>query len=200
MLLCVCCVCTLCTHTPTHPNPNSNLNTLTPKHQNTKNTQTPKFLPFDLQQTFMWSIAGRAPTPWGPNTFAHHPTRPPSTKNKKMAKCGLTKFGRQKLVKFAQMRPDNGQIRIGQIRPRPFSRVFFSSLSGSFSCNFGGVLVTHTTTTHTHTQQTQTGGVPQKPVVWLAERRSGGKWGERSKHNNTTTQQHNNTHTHHVCH
>ena len=83
-----------------------------------------------------WPPTLRAPTPPGPHPFGP----PPKTK---LAKCGLAKFGQQKLAKFSQirmakcgqltlakcgigqirfdqMRPnEDGQIRIGQIRSRP---------------------------------------------------------------------------------
>ena len=62
----------------------------------------------------------RAPTPPGP-----HPRAPTKTK---LAKCGLAKFGQEKLAKFGQIRMAKcgqltlakcgiGQIRFGQIRP-----------------------------------------------------------------------------------
>ena len=65
----------------------------------------------------------RAPTPPGPHPFGP----PPKTK---LAKCGLAKFGQQKLAKFCQIRMAKcgqltlakfgfGQIRFGQMRPRP---------------------------------------------------------------------------------
>ena len=93
----------------------------------------------------------RAPTPSGPHPFGAPPLRAPTPSGpqklgippRKLAKCGLAKFGQLKLAKFGQirmakcgqltlakcgigqirfgqMRPNkDGQIRFGQIRPRP---------------------------------------------------------------------------------
>ena len=69
----------------------------------------------------------------GPHPFGPPPLRAP-TKNKKLAKCGLAKFGQQKLAKFGQLWPNvvlakcgigqmrlnkDGQIRFGQMRSLP---------------------------------------------------------------------------------
>ena len=84
----------------------------------------------------------RAPTPSGPWVRAPLRAPTPSPPKTKLAKCGLAKFGQQKLAKFeirmakcgqltlakcgigqirfGQMRSNkDGQIRFGQIRPRP---------------------------------------------------------------------------------
>ena len=87
----------------------------------------------------------RAPTPPGP-----HPFRPPP--KKKLAKCGLAKFGQIRMAKcgqlslakcgigqirFGQMRPKkDGQIKFGQIRSRP---TFRSHPSGRTCSGFGVV-------------------------------------------------------------
>ena len=74
----------------------------------------------------------RAPTPPGP-----HPFRPPP--KTKLAKCGLAKFGQQKLAKFCQIRMAKcgqltlakcgiGQIRFGQMRPNKDGQIKFGQM------------------------------------------------------------------------
>ena len=79
----------------------------------------------------------RAPTPPGPHPSGPHPFRPPP--KTKLAKCGLAKFGQQKLAKFGQMRMAKcgqltvakcgiGQIRFGQMRPNKDGQIRFGQM------------------------------------------------------------------------
>ena len=88
-----------------------------------------------------WPPTLRAPTPSGPHPVDPPTTRPAhhSTKNKKLVKCGLAKFGQQKLAKFGQIRLAKcgqttlakcgiGQIRFGQMRPNKDGQIRFGQI------------------------------------------------------------------------
>ena len=102
----------------------------------------------NLQAPTLRSPPLRAPHPVGPPTplgpppsgpQLRAPTLPGPHQNKKLAKCGLAKFGQQKLAKFGQIRMAKcgqltlakcgiGQIRFGQMRPNKDGQIRFGQM------------------------------------------------------------------------